>query len=141
MLVILDSYLSILQVLLEEIMEKLAYLCFLPIILVGCQATQINSEQSVKGMDLKQPEPQVLCDQYVCTNSSGISKELTQKYLGQVQADKVFSQGQFDHTQFTFANGIFCDTQVQKCYVDRYSNGDGKRSAIAENYTKALFYQ
>lgn len=122
-------------------MKKIAYLLFMPIFLMGCQATQISSKQLIQGIDLKQPTPQVLCDQYVCANAEGVSKELTQKYLGQVQADKVFLQGEFDHTQFTFANGIFCDTQTRKCHVDRYFNGDGKRSDVAENYTKALFGQ
>ena len=125
----------------EKTVKKIAYLLFMPIVLIGCQMTQMNSKQSIQNLDLKQPEAQVLCDQYVCANTEGVSKELTQKYLGQVQADKVFSQGQFDHTQFTFANGIFCDTQTQKCHVDRYFNGDGKRSDVAENYTQALFGQ
>ena len=109
--------------------------------LLGCQAGQIEQKAPIQGIDLKQPEAKVLCDQYVCANAEGISKPLTQKYLGQAQADRVFSQGQFDQTQFTFANGIFCDTKTQTCHVDRYFDGQGNRSAVAPNYTQALFGQ
>ena len=122
-------------------MKKMAYLFCLPVLLIGCQATPMNPQQPIQGIDLKQPEAKTVCDQYICANSAGLSKELTQKYLGLDQANKVFSQGQFSHTQFTFANGIFCDTEAQKCYVDRYFNGNGQRSAVAENYTQALFGQ
>lgn len=102
-------------------------------LLLGCQSVPADLSS------LKQPEAKTLCDQYVCANSEGISKALTQKYLGQAQANQVFSQGEFDHTQFTFANGVFCDTKMQSCYVDRYFDADGKRSAVAPKYTKALF--
>lgn len=122
-------------------MKKVAYLFSMPLFLMACQSTPVDLKQPIEGIDLKQPAAQVLCDQYLCANPKGVSKELTKKYLGQVQADKIFSQGQFDLTQFTFANGIFCDTQTQKCHIDRYFSGDGKRSDVAENYTKALFGQ
>lgn len=122
-------------------MKKTAYLLLMPMLLMGCQTAQMNAVKPVQGVELKQPEAHVLCDQYICANDSGISRELTQKYLGQDQADKVFSKGQFNRTQFAFANGIFCDVQAGKCYVDRYFNADGKRSAVAENYSKALFGQ
>lgn len=88
-------------------MKKVAYSFFMTLFLMGCQATPVDLKEPIEGIDLKQPAEKVLCDQYICANPKGISKELTKKYLGQVQADKVFSQGEFDHTQFTFANGIF----------------------------------
>ena len=117
------------------------YFSLVPIFLFGCQSSQFSSEHKAQGLSLKNPEKRVLCDQYVCANAEGISHALTVKYLGQQQANKVFSQGDFDKTQFTFENGIFCDTKTQTCHVDRYFNGNGQRSDVVDKYTQALFGQ
>nr|WP_197747763.1 MULTISPECIES: YcgJ family protein [Acinetobacter] len=106
-------------------------------VLAGCQ----SFSNSTSSLSLENPERNVLCDQYICANSQGVSKELTAKYLGDTQANKIFSQGKFDTTQFTFSNGIFCDTKEQRCHTDRYFNQDGSRSVNAAEYTKALFAQ
>nr|WP_228146174.1 YcgJ family protein [Acinetobacter sp. ANC 4648] len=106
---------------------------------MGCQSFSSKQPNSTMEIDLKNPEKKVLCDKYICANSEGVSKELTIKYLGQKQADRIFSQGEFDKTQFTFENGIFCDTNTKTCHVDRYYNERGKHSAIAPKYTSALF--
>lgn len=88
---------------------------------------------------LKSPAKGVVCDKYVCVDKHGVSKDLTSKYLGQQKAKKAFSQGEFDTTQFTFANGVFCDTKTQLCHVDRYFEADGKRSAVDRKTTQLLF--
>ena len=90
---------------------------------------------------LKSPEPGVLCDRYLCVDgNNGVSRELTEKYLGKQAATRLFSQGDFDATQFTFANGIFCDVKERLCREDRYYGVDGKRSGkVSEKYTKLLF--
>lgn len=86
---------------------------------------------------LKNPLPYVLCDQYMCVSrQEGVSKRLTAKYLGQKQAQKTFSQGTFDTSAFTFANGVYCDIKKQQCYVDRYTD-----SAIEPKTTQQLFGQ
>jgi hypothetical protein len=85
------------------------------------------------------PETGVLCDQYVCANDNGISRELTQRHLGEEAANRVFSQGEFDLSKFTFANGIFCDVQERLCRVDRYFDAQGQRSAVSQKYTDLLF--
>ncbi len=85
------------------------------------------------------PKAGILCDQYACADKNGLSKTLTTQYLGKKQAQKVFGQGEFDSKAFTFANGIFCDATTQKCHVDRYFEGDGKRSAVSKEYTQKLF--
>ena len=126
---------------LDFYMKKLAYLVYIPMFLWGCQTGQTQPQNPIQGIDLKQPEAKVLCDQYICANAEGLSKVLTEKYLGQAQAERVFSQAQLNQTQFTFANGIFCDTQAKRCHVDRYFDANGKRSAVAPNYTQALFGQ
>lgn len=89
---------------------------------------------------LRSPARGVLCDRYFCANDKGISRALTEKYLGQRAAAKLFSQGDFDLTEFTFANGIFCDVKERLCRHDRYYGADGRRSgAVSGKYTGLLF--
>lgn len=89
---------------------------------------------------LRSPAPRVLCDRYVCANDKGISRELTQKYLGQKAATRLASQGDFDRTEFTFANGVFCDVKERLCREDRYYGADGQRSAaVNKKYTGLMF--
>lgn len=85
------------------------------------------------------PSQGVLCDQYICANENGVSIDLTKKYLGEAVANTVSSQGDFDVTEFTFANGIFCDSKEKACHVDRYFNADGSRSAVDPDSTAQLF--
>ncbi|HBH7025487.1 YcgJ family protein [Pseudomonas aeruginosa] len=63
---------------------------------------------------LVSPKKGVICDQYICVNNKGVSKSLTAQYLGTQKANKVFSQGDFDHSAFTFSNGVFCDTNTKR---------------------------
>ncbi|ACR68969.2 hypothetical protein DBV23_18035 [Edwardsiella ictaluri] len=89
---------------------------------------------------LRSPRVGVLCDRYFCADSRGISRPLTEQYLGRTVAKRLFSQGDFDLTQFTFANGIFCDTRERLCRMDRYYGPDGKHSgAVSAQYTVLLF--
>ncbi|MGF6604865.1 hypothetical protein P3T23_009621 [Paraburkholderia sp. GAS448] len=91
---------------------------------------------------LRSPEPGVLCDRYLCASDKGVSRKLTVKYLGKRAATNLFSQGDFDRTQFTFANGIFCDVKERLCREDRYYGGNGQRSgAVSRKYTELLFGQ
>ncbi len=89
---------------------------------------------------LHSPQAGVLCDSYICADAQGVSRALTERYLGARVAQRVFSQGDFDRTAFTFANGIFCDTHERLCREDRYYGSDGKHSgAISTHYTALLF--
>lgn len=92
---------------------------------------------------LRQPEPGVLCDRHVCADAQGVSRALTEKHLGKKRAaNKMFDMSDIDLTEFTFANGIFCDTKERLCRVHRYYGANGKRSgAVSEKYTKMLFGQ
>jgi len=96
---------------------------------------------SVSAADaLLSPEKGVLCDHYMCADNRGVSSRLTQKHVGKQAAIKLFSQGDFDRTEFTFANGIFCDVKERLCREGRYFDADGKRSgAISKSYTRLLF--
>ena len=85
------------------------------------------------------PSKGVLCDQYICADKNGVSIDLTKKHLGDTVANAVSSQGSFDVTEFTFANGIFCDIKEKACHINRYFNADGTRSAVDPSYTAQLF--
>ncbi|MDR6759696.1 hypothetical protein J2Y48_005014 [Mycoplana sp. BE70] len=106
--------------------------------LVGLLAAAFATPASADG--LRSPEKGVLCDRYMCADNRGVSRRLTQKHLGKKAAIKLFSHGDFDRTEFTFANGIFCDVKERLCREDRYFDADGKRSgAISRSYTRLLF--
>lgn len=90
---------------------------------------------------LQSPAEGVLCDHYSCADGkTGISRDLTEKYLGKQAAATLDAQGAFDTSAFTFSNGIFCDTKERLCREDRYYGADGKPSgAVSSEYTKLLF--
>ncbi|HAF4902456.1 TPA: hypothetical protein G8X54_004027 [Salmonella enterica] len=86
------------------------------------------------------PEKGVLCDQYICADSKGISSVLTKRYVGAVEAKKLELIGDFDHTAFTFSNGVSCDVSEKLCRQNRYFGADGKRSGVVNrHFTKILF--
>lgn len=90
---------------------------------------------------IQSPALGVLCDRYACANDKGISRELTEKYLGKkAAATEVFMSSDVDLTEFTFANGIFCDVKERLCREDRYYGANGQRTgAVSNKYTSALF--
>lgn len=114
---------------------------FIPFSLAMLLAASVMPAQAQQKVALNSPEPGVLCDRYLCVDGKGgVSRELTEKHLGKKAATKLFSQGDFDPTQFTFANGIFCDVKERLCREDRYYGVDGERSGkVSEKYTKLLF--
>jgi hypothetical protein len=115
------------------------YLSFSLNLLLAVSAMPAHADQ---GAALRSPAPSVLCDRYVCANEKGISRELTEKHLGKKVATKMFSQGDFDPTEFTFANGIFCDVKERLCREDRYYGANGKRTgAVSRKDTRLLFGQ
>ncbi|SUU03693.1 putative signal peptide-containing protein [Acinetobacter baumannii] len=61
------------------------------------------------------PKRGVVCDKYICADKKGVSKSLTNQYLGAKKAKQAFSQGDFDTSAFTFSNGVFCDTTRLCC--------------------------
>lgn len=91
---------------------------------------------------LRSPEKGVVCDAYFCADAMGVSDPLTTKYLGAKKGQQLVSQGEFDRTAFTFANGIYCDTKEKVCRKDRYFGADGKPSGkIDRKTTQWLFAQ
>lgn len=105
---------------------------------LAVSVTPVHAKQRAA---LQSPEPGVLCDRYVCANgTNGVSRELTEKYLGKKAVTRLYSQGDFDPTEFTFANGIFCDVKERVCREDRYYGANGQRTgAVSKKYTKLLF--
>ncbi|KAB8310159.1 hypothetical protein EH228_11710 [Erwinia endophytica] len=89
---------------------------------------------------LSHPEKGVLCDRFFCADAQGVSKALTARFLGTKAAERLFSQGDFDLSRFTFTNNIYCDTQEKVCRVGRYFGADGQPSGtVSEKYTAILF--
>ncbi|QPR27274.1 hypothetical protein I6G97_12625 [Edwardsiella hoshinae] len=107
---------------------------------VSWSLAALTQAQGDANAALRSPQAGVLCDRYFCADAKGVSRSLTVRYLGLRAAQRVFSPGAFDHTAFTFANGIFCDTRARLCWEDRYYGSDGKHSAaISARYTALLF--
>lgn len=100
----------------------------------------ISTAHAGRKTTLRSPQPGVLCDRYVCANDQGISRALTEKHLGPKTAAKLFSQVELDLTEFTFANGIFCDVKERLCRQHRYYGAAGQRTgAVNKKYTRLLF--
>lgn len=118
-------------------MNKLILACSVAALL----AASAMSAQASTPARLKSPASGVLCDRYVCANDKGLSRELTETYLGKkAAANEVFTSRNVDLTEFTFANGIFCDVKERLCREDRYYGANGQRSgAVSTKYTKLLF--
>ncbi|MBA7749380.1 YcgJ family protein [Escherichia coli] len=105
---------------------------------VGMMFSSMASGNDAGG--LQSPACGVVCDPYICVNSDGISPELTRKYLGEKAAENLQSLRGYDPSEFTFANGVFCDVKEKLCRDDRYFGVDGKRSGkINQTTTKMLF--
>ncbi|MCY1181970.1 Fels-1 Prophage Protein-like protein [compost metagenome] len=104
-------------------------------------AVGVMPAQAKQRAVLKTPVSGVLCDRYVCANDKGISRALTEKYLGKkAAATDVFTSSDVDLSEFTFANGIFCDVKERLCREDRYYGANGQRTgAVSKKYTNALF--
>jgi hypothetical protein len=104
-------------------------------------ALGVISAHAKQWAKIQSPAPGVLCDRYLCANDKGISRELTEKYLGKkAAANKLFAVVDINLTEFTFANGIFCDAKERLCREDRYYGANGQRSgAVSKKYTEVLF--
>lgn len=104
---------------------------------VGMMFSSMASGNDAGG--LQSPACGVVCDPYICVNSDGISPELTRKYLGEKPL-KTYNHYKATISEFTFANGVFCDVKEKLCRDDRYFGVDGKRSGkINQTTTKMLF--
>lgn len=72
------------------------------------------------------PQPGVICDLVAryCVDKNGLSLSLTQFYLGhdaqQHLRDVLGNEEAVNLHEFTFSNGVHCDTTEQQCYQDRY---------------------
>ncbi|CAB3773880.1 YcgJ family protein [Paraburkholderia humisilvae] len=113
------------------------FACLTSALVAGLSVGSVGAERVAR---LRSFAPGVLCDRYFCATDEGISLDLTKRYLGKRAATKLFSQGEFDVTEFTFANGIFCDVKERLCRENRYYGENGKHNgAVSERYTELLF--
>jgi hypothetical protein len=115
--------------------KRIHFACLAPLLFAGAMCANADTSDPVQ---LRAPG--VLCDRYMCADDKGVSPSLTQRYLGKAAAAKLVSQGGFSPTEFTFANGVFCDVKERVCRTDRYFDAKGKRSGeVLETYTTQLF--
>lgn len=97
------------------------------------------------------PEKHVLCDRYDCYSAKeGVSVAMTRKYLKKDRVKKLresLKGGGVDLTEFTMANGVYCDTKQKLCRVSRYYVPNASGSAgnawvhdkVDDRYTRLLF--
>lgn len=76
----------------------------------------------------------------MCADANGVSKRLTETFLGESVATKLFSQGAFDTSEFTFVNGLFCNVKERACRTDRYFDVNGQRSSVDVEETARLLH-
>lgn len=72
------------------------------------------------------PDKGVVCDKKAnfCVDEQGISMGLTTQYLGSKSQEKL-QKSLGDGTgvslgEYTFSNGVHCDSHEKQCYTDRY---------------------
>ena len=83
------------------------------------------------------PDRGVVCDRVgkFCADYQGIALGLIKEYFGESAMrtwEKRMSKN-FDKSRFTMSNGVHCDTNVQKCYTNKF------KDAVSRKWTKRLF--
>ena len=112
----------------------------LVVIALSLGALSANVMANTTKSSPRSPTDGVVCDVYFCANDKGVSAELTTRYLGKKKGKRLTAQANFDHSAFTFSNGVFCDSTERLCRKDRYFGVDGKRSGkVDEHYTELLY--
>ncbi len=93
------------------------------------------ANNSMKTGGVYSPSQGVLCDTKAgfCADSYGISMGLTKEYLGQAAQDKLMSYKDFDTSEFTMTNGVYCDSKMKKCYNNKW------KEKVDTYYTGKLF--
>lgn len=105
---------------------------------LACFATSVSAATKTK--NLQSPAAGVVCDKYFCADATGVSVSLTEKFLGKNKGQKLASQGEFDHSEFTFDNGMFCDVKEKLCRKNRYFGVDGRRNGPVDQKTTMLLF-
>lgn len=113
----------------------------LPYILLTVPILLSTSAEATQTHSLHSPAKGIVCDQYFCANADGVSVALTEHYLSKKEGHNLVAQGDFDHSRFTFANGIHCDIKERTCYKDRYFGRDGKPSDDIDTVTTQTLFQ
>ncbi|EKS6735951.1 hypothetical protein OR233_004439 [Enterobacter asburiae] len=86
-------------------------------------------------------EKGVICDIYFCVNREGVSVDLTLKFLGEKKAKKLAGGSSFRNShEFTFSNGVHCNSKIKKCFSSRFYNQNGEVDGVQrQDYTNWLF--
>jgi len=76
--------------------------------------------------DISSPSRGVVCDKKAgfCVDNQGIAMGLTEMYLGKAAQDKLQTTlgdgAGVSLSEYTFSNGVHCDSKERQCYKDRY---------------------
>lgn len=74
--------------------------------------------------DISSPGRGVVCDKKAgfCVDHHGIAMGLTGLYLGRTAEEKLKNtlSGDVNLSEYTFSNGVHCDSKEMQCYKDRY---------------------
>ena len=81
------------------------------------------------------PDRGIICDRKdgFCADDEGVSMGYTKEYLGQAAQDKLMSYPNLITSTFTLSSGVYCDTNVRKCYNNKW------KEKVDTYYTGKLF--
>ncbi|MCU6242236.1 YcgJ family protein [Enterobacter asburiae] len=89
-------------------------------------AVLLGMSTTALAADIYSPASGVVCDKKAgyCVDNQGIAMGLTALYLGKTAEDnlqKSFGDGvSVDLSEYTFSNGVHCDSKERQCYKDRF---------------------
>ena len=105
---------------------------------VAVTALLIGATSFLSANSVYSPSEGVICDKKAefCSDSYGISVEMTKRYLGRRAANKTarrLDSPDFDSTSFTLSNGLSCNAKRKECKKSKWDdNAD-------PHWTKVLF--
>ncbi|MGK2894464.1 YcgJ family protein [Klebsiella michiganensis] len=87
-------------------------------------AVLLGASTGALAADISSPSRGVVCDKKAgfCVDNQGIAMGLTGLYLGKAAEDKLETtlSDDVNLSEYTFSNGVHCDSQEMQCYKDRY---------------------
>ncbi|KNC92272.1 YcgJ family protein [Trabulsiella odontotermitis] len=89
-------------------------------------ASLLVTSASALAADIYAPTGGVVCDKKAgfCVDDEGISMGMTSKYLGEQVYNRLDKEmgykGDVNMGEYTFSNGVHCDSEAKQCYKDRF---------------------
>lgn len=126
--------------------------------LAACSSPQDNSgARSATGSSkpppvkhqVWEPDVGVICDRVDrrCYTDEGPSVAQTERFMGAAAAERLTDEirragGSWDPTEFTFSDGVMCNTINRKCYLNEFDDEPARaqtKSLFAEYKRRYLF--